>query len=367
MTGRPLIMTVVGARPQFVKAAPVSRALARAGLSEILVHTGQHYDWEMSQAFFEGLSLPAPAVNLEVGSGPHGQQTGRMLSLLESTILERQPQFVLVYGDTNSTLAGALAAAKLYVPVMHVEAGLRSFNRKMPEEVNRVVTDHLAAVNFAPTQLAVSNLQQEGITENVFLVGDVMLDLARETEASLEDRKSSVLGPLGLTPSGYVVATIHRPENTDDPSRWKAILESVRGVAEEVAPVVWPIHPRVRHQLPSDLPATIKLVPPAPYLEMQTLVRFASAVITDSGGLQKEAAFRQTPCVTLRPETEWRELVECGLNVLVEPDRTFVVQAVRAAKWPGGDLPPHLYGNGHAADAISQIIDRRHADARRDP
>jgi UDP-GlcNAc3NAcA epimerase len=310
------ILTVVGARPQFIKAAPVNRALAAEGLCEILVHTGQHFDATMSAIFFEELGIPAPAYSLEVSSLGHGAMTGRMLEKLEETILAEKPDMVLVYGDTNSTVAGALAAAKLHIPVAHVEAGLRSFNRQMPEELNRVVTDHLSTLLFCPTQTAVRNLAAEGITTGVHAVGDVMYDmtLAASTRA---EQQSTILETLGLLPHSYAVSTIHRAENTDNLERFEKIKAWLENAAQQI-PIVMPLHPRTRKLMASgtQAPAGVRLINPLGYLDMTRLVHHAAAVFTDSGGLQKEAYFHRVPCVTLRDETEWVETIEAGWNRL---------------------------------------------------
>jgi UDP-GlcNAc3NAcA epimerase len=346
------VVTVVGARPQFIKAAPVSRALGAAGIEEVLVHTGQHYDPAMSDVFFAALRLPAPAHHLGVGSLGHGAQTGRMLERLEPILEAERPAALLVYGDTNSTLAGALTAAKLRVPVAHVEAGLRSFNRRMPEETNRVLTDHLASLLFAPTDAAVENLRREGITAGVVRTGDVMLDTAVLFRELVGERAQRVPAELGLVPGGYVLATIHRPENTDDDERWRGLLDGLVAVAREIGPVVWPAHPRTRARLAAaDLPG-VRLVEPLPYFELQALLWGARLVLTDSGGLQKEAAFHERPCVTLRDETEWVELCEAGVNRLAGADPARIVAQARAASWPASGLPRGLYGDGHTADQI---------------
>ena len=318
------VVTVVGARPQFVKAATVSRAIAghnaargNRPIEEVLVHTGQHYDANMSQVFFDELEIPRAAFDLGIGSGPHGEQTGKMLTALEQLIARERPDCLLVYGDTNSTLAGALAAAKLHVPVAHVEAGLRSFNRSMPEEVNRVVCDHLSTWLFCPTQTAVDNLRNEGITKGVERVGDVMYDgmLHFRGKAS-----RAVLDATGVKPGGYVIATVHRAENTDDTRRLRAIVAALGEAGRRVGAVVLALHPRTRAALARegvDLPQSIRVIEPAPYLEMIALLGGAKAVMTDSGGVQKEAFFLEVPCLTLRDETEWVETVACGANRIV--------------------------------------------------
>ena len=354
------ILTVVGARPQFIKAAAVSRALrSAAGVEEVLVHTGQHYDENMSDVFFEELEIPRPDHDLEIGSAPHGAQTGRMLEAVERVIVEEKPDRVLVYGDTNSTLAGALAAVKLHVPVAHVEAGLRSFNRSMPEEINRVLTDHASDVLFAPTEAAVSNLRREGIPgSRVHQVGDVMYDAALHYGAKAE-AASRALGRLGLEPKGYVLATVHRAENTDDPARLRAVFEGLASVAEDTAVVV-PLHPRTREALRrAQLQAgRVMLTDPVSYLDMIMLEKNARLVVTDSGGVQKEAFFHRVPCVTLRDETEWTELLELGWNRLVPPRSTeAVADGVRDALRPQAPAEAQPYGDGKSAKRIAEILD----------
>jgi UDP-GlcNAc3NAcA epimerase len=346
------ILSVVGARPQFIKAAPVSRALRRVD-QEVLVHTGQHYDHGMSAVFFEELSIPEPDYNLGVGSGSHGWQTGQMLIRLEEVLLTEKPDWVLVYGDTNSTLAGALAAVKLHIPVAHVEAGLRSFNRHMPEEHNRVLTDHAADLLFCPTQTAVDNLSREGITQGVHLVGDVMYD-AVLYNTSLAEERSDVLARLGLAPQSYALATVHRPRNTDDPRRLQDILAAL---AEIGYPVIFPLHPRTRQRL-SQLPISqfpnSQLIEPVSYLDMLTLEKHARLILTDSGGVQKEAYFFAVPCLTLREETEWLETVETGWNRLVGADRAAIVQA--ACNFRPEGSPPAIFGDGHASERIADLL-----------
>jgi len=351
-----VIMTVVGARPQFVKALPVSRALAAAGLHEILVHTGQHYDLTMSDVFFKTLGLAAPAHHLGIGSASQGAQVGRMLERLEQVIQQEQPRTVLVYGDTNSTLAATLAAVKLGVPVAHVEAGLRSFNRRMPEEINRVVTDHLATLCFAPTEAAVQNLAAEGITAGVHRVGDVMYDSIRIFREQVGEQAGAALARFDVASRGFALATVHRAENTDDPRRWQGILEGLRRVAATVGPVVWPVHPRARALLDGASLPGVRLSEPLDYFEAQALVSHARVVLTDSGGLQKEAAFHGTPCVTLRDETEWVELLECRVNHLAGSDPATIVRLAQTARWPTAGLPAGLYGNGHSAELVASRL-----------
>jgi UDP-GlcNAc3NAcA epimerase len=351
------VMTVVGARPQFIKAAPVSRAFDQAGIEEILVHTGQHYDATMSDVFFEKLGLRPPAHNLNVGSGSHGVQTGKMLEKLDPILEKVKPEVVLLFGDTNSTLAGAIAAAKFKIPIAHVEAGLRSFNRGMPEEINRLLTDHVSRWLFTPTHRADENLSREGITRGVHRVGDVMYDCCLLFRQIFGDLGTKVLQQFGLESQKYYLATVHRAENTDAPDRLSAIVEAFTVLADGGATVVWPVHPRTRSVLGSlTLSPSIKLIEPLPYFEVQALLMNAKAALTDSGGLQKEAAFHKVPCVTLRDETEWQELVEAGLNQLVGAKRDAILAGVRAANESKCTIPPDLYGTGNAALQIVDIL-----------
>jgi UDP-GlcNAc3NAcA epimerase len=352
------VVTVVGARPQFVKAAPVSRALQSAGHAEFLVHTGQHYDYGMSQVFFEELGIPEPDVNLEVGSGPHGWQTGQILMRIEEVLLAQKPDWVLVYGDTNSTLAGALAACKLRIPLAHVEAGLRSFNREMPEEHNRVLTDHCSDLLFCPTRTAVENLAHERIAAGVHLVGDTMYDALLQF-VEVARQRSTVLDRLGLKPKHYLLATIHRPYNTDVP---KNLCNILAALAEAGETVIFPVHPRTRNKIAetdgvSGLAReshTVKMIEPVGYLDMLMLEQNARLILTDSGGMQKEAYFCGVPCITLRPETEWLETVDAGWNVVAGADRERIVDMVRSFQ-PGG-RPPAVFGDGHAAEKIVGIL-----------
>lgn len=351
------ILTILGARPQFIKAAMVSRALlaGTARCTETLIHTGQHYDPEMSQVFFDEMGIPEPAVNLAVGSGLHGEMTGRMLAALEAEMLARQPDRVLVYGDTNSTLAGALAASKLHIPVCHVEAGLRSFNRRMPEEINRVLTDHMADLLLCPTREAMANLRREGIEAGVHAIGDVMHDAALVFGA-LADERSDILERHGLTAGAYALATVHRAENTDEQERLAGILEGLGTLAQE-GPVVLPLHPRTRKCIEAhglgDRTAGLTLLPPVPFLDMVRLERSARLILTDSGGVQKEAYFHQVPCITLREETEWVETVSAGWNQLAGADPKRISAAIAAAS-PGEPIPD--YGDGHAADEVARFL-----------
>ncbi len=357
------LLTVVGARPQLVKAAMVSRAIhhhnaskSAVQIAEEIVHTGQHYDPNMSESFFRQLQIPEPRVNLQVGSGLHGETTGRMLGALEQEILTRKPDWVLVYGDTNSTLAGALAAAKLHVPVAHVEAGLRSFNKRMPEEVNRILTDHVSSILFCPTQAAVRNLAAEGITRGVEHVGDVMYDAAI-TFGGLADRESSILTHLKLSSGAFLLATVHRAENTDDPLRLGQIMQSLQILARDER-VVLPLHPRTRKTLEQsgfDLAGAggMSIVEPLPFIDMVQLEKHARVILTDSGGVQKEAYFHGVPCVTLRDETEWVETVAAGWNQLAGADAERIVAAVRDARC-GQPIPE--YGRGEAGTTILRLL-----------
>ena len=352
------VLTVVGARPQFIKAAPVSRALAAAGHHEVLVHTGQHYDHAMSDVFFETLGVADPKYDLGIGSASHGAQTGRMLEAIEGVIVAEKPDVVLVYGDTNSTLAGAIAAVKLHVPVAHVEAGLRSFNRRMPEEVNRVMTDHISSLLFAPTERAVENLRRESIVDNVVRTGDVMFDAVTIFRGRIGNEAERVLERFGVRSGEYVLLTTHRAENTDDPQRWSSIMRAVARVATEIAPVLWPLHPRVRELQKPPAGNGLIVIDPQPYFETQALLMNARVALTDSGGLQKEAAFHAVPCVTLRDETEWLELIELGVNRLAGADEDRIVMLTAEARWPRAGLPKHLYGDGDSSAAIVRALAR---------
>lgn len=347
------VVTIVGARPQFVKAAALSRVLRRAH-TEVLVHTGQHYDHAMSQVFFDELGIEPPEINLGVGSGRHGEQTGAMLAGLERVLDEQRPDWVLVYGDTNSTLAAGLAASKLGLPVAHVEAGLRSFNRAMPEEINRVLVDHLSTMLLCPSQTAVENLAAEGIRQGIHVVGDVMLDAllhARDCAAV----RSDVLPRLGVRAGAYVVATVHRAENTDEPARLFDILKAL-GASD--VPVVFPVHPRTRQVLERTsyaLPASMRLSMPLGYLDMVALVASARAVVTDSGGLQKEAYWLGVPCITVRTETEWVETVHAGWNRVVGTDAGAIASALAAVERPAARPP--LYGEPGAAERCVRVLE----------
>ncbi|HEX2590281.1 MAG TPA: UDP-N-acetylglucosamine 2-epimerase (non-hydrolyzing) [Rhizomicrobium sp.] len=354
------IVTVVGARPQFIKLTAVSRQLrATPGVEDIVIHTGQHFDDAMSRIFFDEMQIPLPDHSLDVGSGPHGQQTGKMLDGIEKVLVSQKPDWLLVYGDTNSTLAGALAAAKLNIPVAHVEAGLRSFNRRMPEEINRIVTDHVATLNFAPTDSAIVNLRNEGIAERTIRKsGDVMLDVARIFEPGLENR--AILDDLDLRSEPYILATIHRAENTDDPALLQEIFKGFVELSETYR-VVLPLHPRTRNALEKNggLPNAprLHLIAPVGYLDMAALEKHAALIATDSGGVQKEAFFFRRPCLTLRGETEWIELVELGWNRLCAPTNggAAIAQAARETiGMTGQDSEP--YGDGNSARQIVNAL-----------
>jgi UDP-N-acetylglucosamine 2-epimerase (non-hydrolysing) len=347
------VVSVVGARPQFVKLAPVAAALAAAGARHVIVHTGQHYDARMSDVFFEDLAIPPPDVHLGVGSGSHGVQTGAMLAAMDGVLEEHAPDWVLVYGDTNSTLAGAVAAVKLHLPVAHLEAGLRSFNRRMPEEHNRVLTDHAADLLLAPTQVAMDHLAREGLAARSVLVGDVMTDVCFRVRDAVKDRPPEL--PDGLDPAdGYLVATIHRAENTDDPERLGAV---VGALADLPLPVLLLAHPRLVARCAEfgiDLGAgALHRAAPLPYPRMVGAVLHSRGVVTDSGGLQKEAFLLGVPCTTLRTETEWVETLEDGWNVLDDDLSAVASAAVR----PVPDVPQgHPYGDGHAAQQVVSVL-----------
>ncbi len=359
------IVTVVGARPQFVKASVLSRAIRKSDeFEEVLIHTGQHFDENMSSIFFTELGMSDPDYNLGIGGLSHGAQTGRMLEGIEKILLDEKPDVLLVYGDTDSTAAGALAASKLHIPVAHVEAGLRSFNKRMPEEQNRIITDHLSSWLFTPTATASSNLRKEGIAESaIHEVGDIMLDMAKwVTNRSSES--DSLIKTLELEKGAYALATVHRAENTDSPEKLRSIISGLSRISESLMPVVLPLHPRTKKYLSEfsiELPDNnrFKIVDPLGYLEFSELISGAQIILTDSGGLQKEAFFHSVPCVTLRDETEWGELVECGANLLVDAldeDSIFEVAGEMKEK-PVPELP--LYGSGNTADLILRCLSEK--------
>jgi UDP-GlcNAc3NAcA epimerase len=356
------VLSVVGARPQFVKCAVVSRAL-RTRHEETLIHTGQHYDDAMSALFFRQLAIPEPDENLEVGSGPHGEMTGKIMERLERTVLARKPDWILVYGDTNSTMAAALVGAKLVIPVAHVEAGLRSFNRRMPEEINRVVTDHVSKLLLCPTENAVRLLAEEGLTDGVVNVGDVMLDsvLANAERAKGELDLGALRAKYGV-PGEFAFATLHRAENTDDPARLAGIVSALAALP---IPVLLPLHPRTRKildqrpELTASLAGRVLVVEPIGYLELLRLAGASRLVLTDSGGLQKEALFLGVRCVTLRDETEWIETLEVGANALAGADREKIAQLAKRALAAGplGRESLAAFGDGHAAEKIVRALE----------
>lgn len=352
------IITIIGARPQFIKAAMCSLVFAEHGITEVIVHTGQHFDANMSEVFFDELSIPKPAYNLGIGGGSHGQNTGRMIEAIEQVLVSEKPDWVLVYGDTDSTLAGALAAVKLHIRVAHVEAGLRSFNRKMPEEINRILTDHAANLLFAPTKTAVQHLASEGIIgDRVILVGDVMFDAALHF-GNLADAQSNVLAVLGLPPKSYTLATIHRAENTDDPKRLDTIL---RGFEKFAHNIILPIHPRTRSRIDEfglTLSSNIQVIDPVGYIDMVMLEKNAALIATDSGGVQKEAYFYRVPCVTLRDETEWGELVDAGWNCLAPPSSGSDISSALKNAFGSSGSEIELYGQGNASQLIAFQLDK---------
>jgi len=371
------LISIVGARPQFVKLAPLCSQLKNfPEVEHFILHTGQHYDYRMSKIFFDQLGIPEPNWNLEIGSGTHGWQTAEMVKKIEQVLLEEKPNWVLVYGDTNSTLGGALAAVKLHIPVAHIEAGLRSYNRMMPEEINRVLTDHCSTVLFCPTKASMDNLSKEGMKGHLIfkngrwvktgeersvqwcaMVGDLMHEVLKMS-LDIANRESTILPSLGLDPDSYYVVTVHRAENTDNPENFMNILEGLARVSKRY-PVIFPIHPRTKKLMEqinkeSISADNIKFIDPVSYFDMLVLVKNARAVLTDSGGLQKEAYILGTPCVTLRGETEWIETVEMGWNVLVGTDPQAILNAV--LKKDRLEIHPQLYGDGKTSQYIIEIL-----------
>ncbi len=367
------ILSIVGARPQFVKIAPLERAFARCNgdaseaVEHLIVHTGQHYDVQMSGVFFKDLGIPEPTVNLEVGSGGHARQTGAMLEKIEAVLQDTHPDLVVTFGDTNSTLAGALAAAKLNTPVAHVEAGLRSFNRRMPEEINRLAADHICDLLLAPTPTAMKNLAREGLEDRAVQTGDIMYDAMLFSRGEAEQR-AIILDRVGGEPGRYGVVTVHRAENTDDDRRLSSLLKTFNRIAETGLPLLFPIHPRTAKLLRMRFPdwtahPRLRLIDPVGYLDMLSLVLHARVALTDSGGLQKEAFFLGCPCVTLREETEWVETVEAGANLVagVSPDNILQAVATHERRYPRGkadfaETVEASFGDGHAADRIRDTL-----------
>lgn len=349
------IITIVGARPQFIKAAPVSKTL-RTEHEEIIIHTGQHYDANMSDIFFNELKIPRPDYNLEIGSGSHGMMTGRMLEKLEEIYLKEKPDFVLVYGDTNSTLAGALAASKLLIPVIHIEAGLRSFNKAMPEEQNRILTDHISDLLLVPTEDAVKNLTNEGIKKGIHNVGDVMYDAVLMFK-EIAKSKSGLLKELDVNSGEYILTTIHRAENTNDINRLRNMIEALNESGEKI---ILPLHPRTKKFIEGyglNFNENIKVIDPIGYLEMLMLEENSKMIVTDSGGVQKEAYFMGKPCITMRDETEWVETVACGWNVVVGTDKSKILDNIRNFK--PTRIQQAIFGDGNAAQKILNIINER--------
>lgn len=349
------IVSIVGARPQFIKASPLSKELRRK-FKEVLVHTGQHYDHNMSPVFFKELSIPEPDYNLGVGSGSHGEQTGRMLIELEKVLIKERPDMLLIYGDTNSTLAGALTAVKLQIPIGHVESGLRSYNRRMPEEINRVVADHLSSLLFCPTKTAVKNLRLEGITKGVFNTGDVMYD-AIIANREVATRESKILKTINLKPKTYLYATVHRPENTDNKENLKTILEAF---GESGETIVFPVHPRTKvaiskWRIEISKWTNIKFIDPVGYLDSLKLQVNSKKVLTDSGGVQKEAYIFKVPCITLRTETEWVETVKDGWNIIVGSNKAKIVDSIK--NFSPKSKQHNYFGSGDSASKITGIID----------
>ncbi len=352
------VCTVVGARPQFVKAAAVSAKIAeKGGIEEAIIHTGQHYDAAMSKVFFDELNIPREKYNLGIGSGPHGAQTGRMLEKMEAVLEAERPCRVLVYGDTNSTLAGALAAAKLHIPVAHVEAGMRSFNRRMPEEINRVVADHICDINFCSSPAAVENLVKEGLGGTSFLVGDVMFDCALKFE-HVAEKHYNPFKEYNVDKGLYILVTCHRAENTDERRNLKQIVDAVNMISEHF-PVVFPVHPRTKkflEQYRLAFNGSVNVIPPVSYFEMLLLEKHAKMILTDSGGVQKEAFFYRVPCITMRHETEWIETVELGWNIVAGPDRKKIMAAFANFATHTLTVPKEQpYGDG---DAAGKIVER---------
>ncbi len=358
------IITIVGARPQFIKAAAVSRAIIKynnenngSAIKEVIVHTGQHYDENMSAVFFNQLQIPKPTINLGITAPTHGAMTGRMLEKIESSLLEEKPDLVLVYGDTNSTLAGTLASVKLHIPVAHVEAGLRSYNMRMPEEINRIVVDRVSSLLFCPTITSIENLNKEGITKGVYNVGDVMYDIALYYKEKSITTHS--LDEWGLEEKNYLLCTVHRAENTDNPKRLVEIFTALKGIADDI-PIILPIHPRTHKLLQkggmADLLEGLLVVEPVSFLQMVRLEISAKAILTDSGGVQKEAFFHEVPCLTLRDETEWVETVELKRNVLCGANRKKIQDFWVGLDKYKADVSEQPYGDGDAALKIVELL-----------
>lgn len=352
------VLSVIGARPQFIKLAVVSQAIEnnRPDVEEIILHTGQHYDANMSQIFFEEMGIPQPDYNLGIGGGTHGENTGRMIEKIEHILLDEQPDLVIIYGDTDSTLAGAIAASKLHIDLAHIEAGLRSYNRRMPEEINRVLADHASDILYTPTATATQNLENEGISPDwIQEVGDVMYD-ATIHYCKIAENSSDILGQLNLSPGSYVLATIHRAENTNYKERLDTIIAGFSSVPEKF---IWPLHPRTRKNIKRfkiDIPHNVTVIDPVGYLDMLLLEKNSRMIVTDSGGVQKEAYFQRVPCITLRNETEWTELVDIGVNRLVTPtSKEHIVESIEKFNMPD-NYNESLFGAGNAGKRIALSI-----------
>lgn len=349
------IVSIVGARPQFIKASAMFKEI-RKNYEDVLVHTGQHYDYGMSKVFFDQLGIPEPNYNLGVGSGNQGEQTGKMLTKIEEVLLNEKPDFVLVYGDTNSTIAGALASVKLHIPVGHVEAGLRSFDKKMPEEINRILTDHASDFLFAPTKTAIYNLKQESITKGVYLTGDVMYDTLLHNLKIAEESK--ILEKFDIVSKGYILTTIHRQSNTDNAESLSEIIETLSVIDEKV---IFPIHPRTvkfihNHGLKEKIGKNIVLTKPVGYFDFIWLEKNAKKILTDSGGMQKEAYMLKVPCITLRENTEWVETIEDGWNVLVGSNKEKILNELR--EFEPQEKQRNVFGDGHASENIVEILNQ---------
>lgn len=365
------LMSLVGARPQFIKLAPLARAIAAQKdevnapkVEHLIIHTGQHYDYGMSDIFFDELEIPHPDINLGVGSGRHGAQTGKMLEGIEDALMAHQPDMLIIFGDTNSTVAGALAAAKLHIPIAHVEAGLRSFNRAMPEEINRIVADHTSDILLAPTPTAIAHLEREGLNEKTISSGDIMLDTVLHN-VKIAAKKSHILQEHGLQDQTFAIATCHRAENTNDTSRLKRILDTFNKIAAKGTMIVFPMHPRTKNMLPNVLPdwaphENLRVIEPVGYLDMLQLVANAQMALTDSGGLQKEAFFLNTPCITMRDETEWVETVEAGANIITSADADKIMDAymhwIAKGKIDFSEEVRTYFGNADSAGLTLKVI-----------
>ena len=354
------VLTVIGARPQFIKASVVSGALHDRNIEEFLVHTGQHFDENMSKVFFDEMGISEPQANLGISGGTHGKMTGEMLIEVEKLVLEQKPDWVLVYGDTNSTLAGSLAASKLNVPCAHVEAGLRSDNRKMPEEINRILTDHASDLLFTPTKIAYDRLMSEGISKKkIMRTGDVMLDAARSFE-KVAFANSTIMSDLNLTEQSFALCTVHRAENVDDPKILEWIVNGLKEISKEM-PIVLPLHPRTKAKLKEfglfeKISPETKLISPVGFLDILVLQSSSSLIVTDSGGMQKEAFFQKKPCVTVRTETEWAELLEGGHNRLAKPVADEIKDKAKDALEANVDWSIELYGDGHSSETIADSL-----------